>query len=154
MLLLAGCKGSGKEPKIVGTVNYNGVPMGEVGIEIYLKQEKDKSVPPFATSETNANGDFEITLPSGRYFVIGKKRFIEGGITKMLMGEYPKNPVDVKSDDVVKLAPFSLFNMGEDKSLDIEGSGIIGTVIKDTGDIMGTYVYVYPVSTPDLFGPS
>ena len=95
-----------------------------------------------------------MTIPPGRYFVIGKKRFMEGGITKMLMGEYPKNPVIVKSGKVVKLAPFSLFNMGEDKALNIEGSGITGSATKDAGDITGAYIYVYPESTPDLFGPS
>jgi len=151
---LSGCKGSDKKTKLVGKVNYNGKGLSSATIEIYLKSEKDKSVPPFMTGETNESGDFEITLPAGKYFIIGKKRFFEGGVTNMLMGEYPKNPIVADSGKTVTVAPFSLFNMGADKRLDIEGSGLTGKVTSDGVDIVGSFVYVYPESNPSMIGPS
>jgi hypothetical protein len=152
--LLTGCRGNDKETRIKGIVNYNGTGLSEATIEIYLKRGKDKSIPPFMTGETTEDGNFIISLPPGRYFVIGKKRFMEGGITKMLMGEYPKNPVIVKSGDTVTISPFSLFNMGEDKRLDIEGSGITGNVTHEGVAPEGAFLYVYPESNPNMIGPS
>ncbi len=155
MTFLFGCKGSSGESRIAGSVNYNGSSIGEVSIEVYLKDEKDRSTPPFSTGESAANGTFELTLPAGRYFIIARKRFMEGGITRMLLGEYPKNPVELPGGKTVTLAPFSLFNMGEDKSLAIAGAGIAGKVTKDGGgSAAGSFVYVYPDSNPGMLGPS
>jgi hypothetical protein len=154
LIILTGCRGSNKETKIAGMVNYNGTGVPKAAVEIYLKADKDKATPPFMIAETDDAGSFEIILPAGRYFIIGKKRFIEGGITRMLMGEYPKNPVDVKVGETLTIPPFSLFSMGEDKRLDIEGAGVIGKVTADVGDVAGSFVYIYPESNPDMIGPS
>ncbi len=153
LLAVSGCKSS-KESKITGLVNYNSSPFGGVNIEIYLQKSKDKSRPPFQSGETGADGTFTITLPPGRYYIIAKKRFIDSGITKMLFGEYPKNPVVLKSGKIVKLAPFSLFDMGGEKYEAAEGAGVTGKVIAANGDAKGAYLYVYPETNPNMIGPS
>ncbi|MFC1855947.1 hypothetical protein ACFL2A_05340 [Thermodesulfobacteriota bacterium] len=152
--LLLGCRGSEKETKIKGMVHYNGTGLSSATIEIYLKSGRDKSIPPFVSAESDASGSFTIALPPGKYFIIGKKRFMEGGITKMLVGDYPKNPVIVEKNQTVEVSAFSLFNMGEDKRLDIEGSGFIGKATSDEASLEGTFVYVYPESNSSMLGPS
>ena len=51
---------------------------------------------PFAVATTDAEGHYQVALPQGRYFVIGKKReSTDDGRTRMLMAESPANPHQV-----------------------------------------------------------
>ncbi|NIQ97098.1 MAG: DUF4198 domain-containing protein, partial [Desulfuromonadales bacterium] len=103
--LVAGCTGG--ESGLEGELLFGDKPLAGASVEIYLKAEKDRSTLPFATASTDAQGRYRINLPTGRYFIIGKKKLNEDGRIRMLMAESPANPIEV-ADRMRAVAPFTL----------------------------------------------
>lgn len=152
-VLLFSCRGS-DESGLRGELQFEDVPLAGASVEIYLKAEKDRSTLPFATTSTDSEGHYRISLPAGSYFIIGKKKIIEGGRTRMLMAECPANPVEVK-DSLLSVAPFPLREMGRDGGLVPEPqTGVKGRLVYADQPVDSGFVYVYTARESGLIGPS
>lgn len=153
-LLLAACTPSG-ESGLSGTLLFADQPLSGAQVEIYLKAEKDRSTQPFAVTTTDNRGRFQLTLPSGNYFLIGKLRhYDQSGRTRMLMAECPANPLTV-TDGLREIAPFSLREMGRDGQLVADpDTGVSGRVTLAGKALKNAYVYVYSEDAAGMMGPS
>jgi hypothetical protein len=138
-----------------GTVLFREQPLAEAQVEIYLRGEQDRSTAPFAVTSTDERGRFRLSLPAGRYFVIGKKREeLPGGQTRMLMAECPANPLEV-GDGLRRVPPFSLREMGRDGALVADpGTGLHGRLTVNGEPLAGGFVYIYVQNAAGLMGPS
>jgi len=153
-VLLAACT-SHEKTGVEGTVLYRDRPLGGAQVEVYLKNEKDRSTLPFAVATTDDGGHYRIDLPAGRYFIIGKKKEeAAGGYVRMLMAECPANPLEV-AGGIKRVAAFSLREMGRDGALvpDPE-TGVAGRVTAGGASVAGAFVYVYTENASGLMGPS
>ncbi|PLY05726.1 MAG: hypothetical protein C0624_04710 [Desulfuromonas sp.] len=154
LLVLLTCSCTGGESGIEGTILFDGQPLSGVAVEIYLKQEKDRSTAPFSVATSDAQGDYRVTLPTGRYFVIARKKLQDGERARMLMGESPANPVAV-IDKMTELAPFELREMGLGGELVPEPETfVVGRLSSAACAIDGAWVYVYTEPVLGLVGPS
>ena len=150
--LLAGCAPEG-ESGLEGRLLFQDKPLAEAQVEIYLRADKDRSVQPFAVASTDANGRYKVTLPEGRYFVIGKKRETTAdGRSRMLMGESPANPHAV-TRGVAQAAGFNLREMGRE-GLAAADARLSGRVTHQGVGVARAFVYVYTATGGELMGPS
>jgi hypothetical protein len=154
LLGLTACQDSGKSG-LSGGLLFADQPLSGASVEIYLKAEKDRSVQPFAVTSTDADGRYQLELPPGRYFVIGKQRRTSSdGRPQMLMAECPANPLEVVAG-MLKVPPFSLREMGRDGRLVPEAETFVsGRVELNGAGVAGAFVYVYTEAQADLMGPS
>jgi hypothetical protein len=138
-----------------GQLLYQNQPIANAQVEIYLKAEKDRSVQPFAVTSTDSDGRFLLQLPSGRYYLIGKKReSAADGRTRMLMAESPGNPHSVERGRTTVPA-FNLHEMGRQGGLVADaGTGLTGQVTHRGSPVGRAYVYVYTNHESGLMGPS
>jgi len=151
--LPCGCT-PGEERGIRGTILYDDRPLDGAAVEVYLKQEKDRSTAPFSIVTTAPDGSFSVDLPDGRYFLIAKKKLQDGERTRMLMGESPANPVEV-AGKAVTLPPFGVQEMGMGGELVPEpGTAVNGRLSSAAGPLDGAWVYVYTEPQLGLVGPS
>jgi hypothetical protein len=152
--LLAACSQK-EETGLAGTLLFHDRPLAGAQLEVYLKQEKDRATLPFTAVATDAQGRYRVTVPPGRYFLIGKKKEEgEGGHTRMLMAECPANPLEVTAG-IRQVPAFSLREMGRDGALVPEaGTGIGGRVVAGGQPLAQAYVYVYTEGASGLMGPS
>lgn len=153
LTLLAGC--SRQESGLSGNLLLGDRPLAGAQVEIYLKGEKDRSTLPFAVASSDAAGNYQIKLPPGRYFIIGKKREdLPGGQVRMLMAECPTNPLEVTAG-LTAVPPFNLREMGRDGSLLPDpGTFIQGRLTSGGAPVDGAFVYVYSAAETGLMGPS
>jgi arsenite methyltransferase len=90
-----------------GIVTYKGHPVKDAYISLYTPETKKFKGLGFRTESVNSDGTFDLSVPAGKYVVIGKK--MEGGkrIRPLKKGDlycyYPYNPVEVKSDKKVTI---------------------------------------------------
>ena len=154
LILLAACSPQG-ESGLEGTILFSEQPLAGAQVEVYLRQDKDRSTQPFAAVTSDAQGRYRLSLPPGRYFVIGKKKEeSEDGRVRMLMGECPTNPWKV-SAGIVKIPSFSLKEMGRDGALTAAPeTGVRGRLTADGASLAGAFVYVYAETGAGLMGPS
>jgi len=153
LVLLCACTRGG-ENGIAGTVLFDGQPLSGVSVEVYLKQEKDRSTAPFSVATSDANGMYRIVLPAGRYFVIARKKLQDGERSRMLMAEHPANPIKV-AGGMVKLEAFSLQEMGLGGALVPDPETFVsGELTTAEGELSGAWVYVYTEPVLGLVGPS
>ncbi len=154
VLFFAGCKERGSGG-LHGTLLWQEKPLFGAQVEVYLKEEKDRSTLPFSVVATAKDGSYSVDLPPGRYFLIGKKKVeSSGGRTRMLMAECPVNPLEVATSRR-EVAPFSLREMGRDGALVAEaGTGIRGRIVAGDVGRSGAYLYVYTEDAAGLMGPS
>jgi hypothetical protein len=157
LILLAGVSAcnKGEESGLAGTVLFQDQPLSGAQIEIYLKEEQDRATLPFATTSSDAAGRYRIALPSGRYYLIAKKKVESGGgPTRMLMAAAPLNPLDLQGGNK-ELTPFNLREMGRDGALVAEaGTGVKGRIVHDRQPVANAFVYVYSEKSAGLIGPS
>ena len=155
--LLAGVSAcnKGEGSGLAGTVLFQDQPLSGAQIEIYLKEEQDRATLPFATTSSDATGRYRIALPSGRYYLIAKKKVEgSGGPTRMLMAAAPLNPLDLQGGSK-EVAPFNLREMGRDGALVAEaGTGVKGRIVHDHQPVGNAFVYVYSEKSAGLIGPS
>ncbi|MDO9079894.1 MAG: hypothetical protein Q7U44_03770 [Desulfuromonadales bacterium] len=157
LTLLAGvsaCK-KGEGSGLAGMVLFQDQPLSGAQIEIYLKEEQDRATLPFATTSSDAAGRYRIALPTGRYYLIAKKKVEgSGGPTRMLMAAAPLNPLDLQGGSK-EVAPFNLREMGRDGALVAEaGTGVKGRIVHDNQPVANAFVYVYSEKSAGLIGPS
>jgi len=157
LILLAGVSActQGQESGLSGTVLFQDQPLSGAQIEIYLKEEQDRATLPFATTSSDTAGRYRIALPSGRYYLIAKKKVESGGgPTRMLMAAAPLNPLDLQGGSK-ELAPFNLREMGRDGALVAEAdTGVKGRIVHDRKPVANAFVYVYSEKSAGLIGPS
>jgi len=138
-----------------GRLLFQDRPLVQAQVEIYLKADKDRSIQPFAVAATDAEGNYRIELPPGRYFVIGKLRG-EGtdGRPRMLMADAPGNPYTVERG-VTAVPPFNLKEMGREGGLSSAAdSGVSGRLTVAGQPVDRAFVYVYSDAGSELMGPS
>lgn len=154
LLVLTACTRQ-EETGLAGTLLFHDRPLAGAQLEVYLKQEKDRSTLPFTAVSTDAQGRYRVTVPPGNYFLIGKKKEEgEGGHVRMLMAECPANPLEV-TGGIREVPPFSLREMGRDGALVADpGTGVSGRVVLDGAPLAQAYVYVYTEAASGLMGPS
>jgi len=142
------------ESGLEGTILFSEQPLPGASVEIYLKQEKDRSTAPFSVVTSDSEGHYKVALPEGRYFVIAKKKLLDGERSRMLMAESPANPIEV-SGGVTSLAPFNLREMGLGGELIPEPETFVsGRLTSPSAVLDGAWVYVYTEPVLGLVGPS
>ena len=151
---LSGCGEQGGSG-LSGRLLFQDRPLVKAQVEIYLKADKDRSIQPFAVATTDDAGNFQVELPPGRYFVIGKQRG-EGsdGHPRMLMADAPGNPYAVAAG-LTAVPPFNLREMGREGGLSSTAdSGVSGRLLADGQAVERAFVYVYTDAGSGLIGPS
>ncbi len=130
-------------------------PLASAQVEIYLKADKDRSVQPFAVVVTDVAGRYQVSLPQGSYFVIGKKReTTDDGRTRMLMAESPANPHQV-AKGVSSIPSFNLHEMGrEGLPMADAATGLSGQITYQGEPVSRAFVYIYTETDSGLVGPS
>ncbi len=153
LLLLAACDRG--ERGLSGSIMFGDRPLAGAQVEIYLRGEKDRSTLPFAVTNSDDRGGYRISLPPGRYYVIGKKREeLPGGQVRMLMAECPANPLEVAAG-LTSVPPFSLREMGRDGGLAPDADTYLqGRIINEGAPVAEAFVYVYSADATGLMGPS
>jgi hypothetical protein len=158
-LLLLACLLSACTPEnesgLNGQLLFQDQPLSSAQVEIYLKADKDRSVQPFAVSSTDVQGRYQVSLPEGSYFVIGKKReSTDEGRTRMLMAESPANPHQV-TDGMSPVASFNLREMGrEGLPVADAATGVSGQITHQGEPVSRAFVYIYTETDAGLIGPS
>ncbi|MDT8443528.1 MAG: carboxypeptidase regulatory-like domain-containing protein [Desulfuromonadales bacterium] len=152
--LLCACSPE-NERGLSGQLLFADQPLAAAQVEIYLKSDKDRSVQPFAVATTDAKGNYRVSLPEGRYFVIGKQReSLDDGRTRMLMAESPVNPHQV-SAGMARVPSFNLVEMGrEGLAVADAATGISGRISHKGEPVSRAFVYVYSETAAGLIGPS
>lgn len=143
------------ETALEGTLLFAERPLAGAQVEVYLRQEKDRSTQPFTAVTTDQQGRYRLELPAGSYYLIGKKKEeTEDGRVRMLMGECPTNPLQLTTG-TLKVAPFSIKEMGRDGALaPAPETGVRGRITEDGKAVAGAFVYVYTETEAGLMGPS
>lgn len=138
-----------------GQLLFQDQPLAAAQVEIYLKADKDRSVQPFVVATTDAQGRYRVSLPAGRYFVIGKKReSTDDGRTRMLMAESPANPHQV-AKGMAQVPGFNLREMGrEGLPVADAATGIAGQITYNGEPVSRAFVYIYTETGAGLIGPS
>lgn len=150
--VLGGCTPDG-ESGLDGLLLFQDQPLAAAQVEIYLRADKDRSVQPFAVTTTDAAGRYQVSLPAGRYFVIGKKReTMADGRNRMLMGESPGNPHEV-SKGLARIAGFNLREMGRE-GLTTADAELSGRIVYQGLPVARAFVYLYTEAGGDMMGPS
>lgn len=138
-----------------GVLLFQDQPLASAQVEIYLKADKDRTVQPFAVATTDAAGRYQVSLPEGSYFVIGKKKTMtDDGRTRMLMAESPANPHQVL-DGISLVASFNLREMGREGLPEADDStGLSGQVRYQGEPVSRAFIYIYTETDTGLIGPS
>jgi hypothetical protein len=154
LIMLPACTPD-NESGLSGQLLFQDQPLASAQVEIYLKADKDRSVQPFVVATTDAEGRYRVSLPEGRYFVIGKKReSTNDGRTRMLMAESPANPHQV-AEGMTRVATFNLREMGREGLPMADASTGVSGQITYKGEPAGrAFVYIYTETETGLIGPS
>ncbi len=151
LLFLTGCTQG--ETGIEGEVRFNDKPLGQARVEFYLKSGEERSSSPFSVATTDTQGRFHAELPAGDYYLVGKKKEQGGGVNRMLMVEYPQNPVVVDSG-LVKVEPLALSEVGFAGAIASDGkTHVSGRLMFEGQPLAEGFVYVYTRGDA-LTGPS
>jgi len=135
---------------VKGKVMFNQKPLYDAEIQVFLKEEKEKETPPIKVVASDEKGEFSLTLPKGKYFLVAKKKYEEQGEVDMLFGNYPFNPVILSKD--TQLKDWEL----ESKKTKVKFAKESGINGKVTGfkNYRNVRVYVYSSESGDLKGPN
>ncbi len=151
LLSLQAC--SDGETGVKGQLLFHQKSLGQARVEFYLKSGNERSSSPFSVVTTDAAGTFRAQLPPGNYYLIGKKKEQGGGVNRMLMAEYPQNPVVVDKGFRV-IEPLSLKEVGFEGAILSDGkTGASGQLLRDGKPLADAFVYVY-TRGDSLTGPS
>jgi len=145
-LLMFSCSRD-SEKLVKGKVVYNNNPVNDCEISVFLKEEKDKTIPPIKIVATDENGYFTLTLKKGNYYLNVRKRLELNGEVLMLVGDTKKISVDKDID----IGEWQLYSK-KDAQVFEKGTGISG-VVKGYSDFSKVKVYVYKNKNTNLRGP-
>lgn len=145
-LLRAGPAAGGDVTGIRGRVALKGEVVPGVEVLAYRQFDAGLNGVPVATSpRTNAEGIYELPLPSGSYHLVAVKtdaRSLSGLREGDLFCYYGGNPVRVEPGRVANVG-FNLVRIGKDPPAD-PAYGVSGTVFDEEGNpLAGAVVYFY-----------
>ncbi len=141
LLSLTACRQG--DTGVTGQLLFNQQPLGQARVEFYLKSGNERSSSPFSVVTTDVGGVFRASLPPGNYYLIGKKKEQGGGVNRMLMAEYPQNPV-VVDEGFSPLAPLELKEIGFEGAIHSDGqTEVRGQLFADGEPLPDAFVYVY-----------
>lgn len=151
LLLLQACHNG--DGGIEGRVLFQEKPLGQARVEFYLKNGTERSSAPFSVATTDAKGGFHAALPPGNYYLVGKKKEQGGGVNRMLMEEYPRNPV-VVSSGYTSIEALTLKEVGFEGAISSDGqTAASGRLLADGEPLADAFVYVY-TRGDSLTGPA
>jgi hypothetical protein len=152
-LLLLGQACSSGETGIEGALVFEQNPLNQARVEFYLKSGSERSSSPFSVATTDTSGAFRAFLPPGDYYLVAKKKEQGAGLNRMLMAEYPQNPVVVKKG-LRTLAPLTLTEVGFAGAIQADGSTLAqGQLLLEGEPLPEAFIYVY-TSGEALTGPA
>ena len=141
LLLVQAC--SSGESGVKGHLLFENAPLSQSRVEFYLKSGDERSSAPFSVATTDANGDFHAVLPAGDYYLVGKKKEQGGGVNRMLMAEYPHNPVPVKKG-YTTIQPLALKEVGFEGAISADGkTTATGQILLNGQPLADGFIYVY-----------
>jgi hypothetical protein len=146
LLLLISCSKS-DDFEVHGRVLFEGKPIYDCEISIFIKEEKDKTIPPIKVVATDENGIFSVKLKKGTYYFNARKRHTIDGETVMLVGDTKK--IEVLNN--VNIGDWTLYSKKDSKTY-AKGTGIEGKVINFT-DFSKVRIYIYNNQKTQLRGP-
>lgn len=95
------------DTSLKGIVTYKGSPVKDAYITLYSPETKNFKGLGYRTEPINVDGIFNLSLPAGKYIVIAKKKESGKKIRPLKKGDlfcyYPQNPVEIKSNKVVRI---------------------------------------------------
>lgn len=149
-LFLSSCS---TESSIGGLVLFEGKPVAQARVEFYLKSGSERSSSPFSVATTDLSGKFSAVLPAGEYYLVGKKKEQGGGLNRMLMAEYPQNPVRMQHG-AIQINNMELQEVGFEGAIASDGkTQAAGSLFFQQKPLANAFVYVY--TSPDsLTGPA
>lgn len=139
--------GKSKEFEIKGRIVFDGKPIYDCEISVFLKEEKDKTVPPIKVVATDEKGFFNIKLKEGTYYINARKRHIVDNEVLMLVGETKK----IDLNDNLNIGDWIIYSKKDNKNYE-KGTGIEGRIINYT-DYSKVRIYVYDSFKTQLRGP-
>jgi len=145
-LVMLSCS-KGSEKLVKGRVVYNNSPVYDCEISVFLKEEKDKTIPPIKVVATDENGFFTLTLKKGNYYLNARKRLEQNGEVLMLVGDTKKVTVERDTD----IGEWQLYSK-KDAQIFGKGTGISG-IVKGYSDYSKVRIYVYKNTNTNLRGP-
>lgn len=141
LLLVQACTSG--ETGVEGNLLFEQQPLSQSRVEFYLKSGDERSSSPFSVATTDASGAFHAPLPPGDYYLVGKKKEQGGGVNRMLMAEYPQNPVSVKKN-YTTITPLQLKEVGFEDAINSDGKTIAsGQLLLNGEPLADAFVYVY-----------
>ncbi len=151
LVVLGAC--SLEETGVEGQLFFDQQAVGQSRVEFYLKSGDERSSAPFSVATTDVNGHFKAPLPAGDYFLVGKKKEQGAGVNRMLMAEYPQNPLKVKRG-YTSIEPLILKEVGFEGAINSDGeTRASGQLLLDGKSLADAFVYVYTRGDA-LTGPS
>ncbi len=127
---------------ISGKVRYLGEGVSGVYIEAF-KKPPDSSVMPVGSTTSGENGDFELGLPKGRFYLTARKRPGSAGSAGMLYGTTGDLPVNVGAGYLM-IPDIYLSDSGRLGEVADSGVQIKGRIIYGNTGMPGAHVYLYP----------
>lgn len=141
LLLVQAC--SPGESGVEGHLVFERQPLSQSRVEFYLKSGNERSSSPFSVATTDATGAFRAELPAGDYYLVGKKKEQGGGVNRMLMAEYPQNPVSVKKG-YTAIKPLQLKEVGFEGAISADGkTKVSGQLLLGGEPLADAFIYVY-----------
>ncbi len=131
------------ENGVEGQLLFEQQPLGQARVEFYLKRSTERSSAPFSVATTAADGTFRAALPAGKYYLVAKKKEQGGGVNRMLMAEYPQNPLVVKKG-YAAITPLTLKEVGFEGAIRADGQTAASGQLLLTGKPLAeAFIYVY-----------
>ncbi len=131
------------ESGVEGQLLFEQQPLSQARVEFYLKSGNERSSSPFSVATTDTSGAFRATLPVGEYYLVGKKKEQGGGVNRMLMSEYPQNPVVVKKS-YTAIKPLRLKEVGFEGAISADGKTSANGQLLLAGEaLVDAFIYVY-----------
>lgn len=146
LILLFSCSKS-NEFEVNGRIVFDGKPIDDCEISVFLKEEKDKTIPPVKVVATDSGGFFNMKLKRGTYFLNARKKQMIDGEVLMLVGETKK----IKVSEDINLGDWVIHSK-KDSIVYEKGAGIEGKIINFT-DYSKVRIYVYESTKTQLKGP-
>ena len=95
------------DTSLKGVVTYKDRPVKDAYITLYTPETKKFKGLGYRTESINPDGTFNLSLTAGKYIVVAKKKETGKKMRPLKKGDlfcyYPLNPVEVKSDKVVRI---------------------------------------------------
>ena len=142
---------------VSGQITYKGEPVARAFVYIYTETDTGLVGPSYGEAiQTDKDGSFTINLPSGRYYLVARKRADGSRSGALSPGDlnvhYPGNPVEVRSGERLVLVDFSLAEVDAKVHAQRQADGVFaktdtmlhGQIVDSDGQsVSDVYVFAY-----------